>query len=69
MAQPHDECMNPSLGYMQARDLQEPRGVVRRQQTLVPGYVTTDDFGSDGKISASRLTSPMFPHTDSDYQR
>lgn len=48
MRVPSDECTNPTLGYMSRRDLREPRGIVRRQDAVVPGYVTKDDWGTDG---------------------
>ncbi|OAQ95111.1 ser/thr protein phosphatase family [Purpureocillium lilacinum] len=48
MPVPQDECTDPTLGYMSRRDLRETRGVVRRQETVVPGYVTKDDWGTDG---------------------
>lgn len=46
-----DECTNPSLGYMTRRELREPRGVTRRQETVTSGYVTSDDWGNDGMYS------------------
>lgn len=49
MPVPQDECTDPTLGYMSRRDLRETRGVVRRQETVVPGYVTKDDWGTDGR--------------------
>lgn len=50
MAVPQDECTNPTLGYLSRRELRskEPRGPIRRQEVVTPGYVTTDDWGSDG---------------------
>ncbi|PHH73593.1 hypothetical protein CDD82_5375 [Ophiocordyceps australis] len=49
MPVPEDECTNPTLGYSSAHDShKEPRGIVRRQQPVVPGYVTSDDWGTDG---------------------
>ncbi|UNI21468.1 hypothetical protein JDV02_007456 [Purpureocillium takamizusanense] len=48
MPVPEDECTNPTLGYMSRRDIREERGVVRRQEAVVPGYVTKDDWGTDG---------------------
>ncbi|PHH62939.1 hypothetical protein CDD81_6572 [Ophiocordyceps australis] len=49
MPVPQDECTNPTLGYLRAHDAhQEPRGIVRRQESVVPGYVTSDDWGTDG---------------------
>ncbi|KAK2593756.1 hypothetical protein QQS21_008517 [Conoideocrella luteorostrata] len=48
MRVPDDECTNPTLGYLSRRDIREPRGIVRRQDAVVPGYVTKDDWGTDG---------------------
>lgn len=39
-------CADPSVGFVSG-DL-KPRGITRRQTVVTPGYVTTDDFGSDG---------------------
>lgn len=49
MALPQDECTNPTLGYMTRREMRERRGAVRRQEVVNPGYVTVDDWGTDGK--------------------
>lgn len=48
---PSDECTNPTLGYMSRRDVREPRGIVRRQDAVVPGYTTKDDWGADGPFA------------------
>lgn len=48
MEMPQDECTNPTLGYMTRREMRERRGVVRRQEVVNPGYVTSDDWGTDG---------------------
>ncbi|KAI6712938.1 calcineurin-like phosphoesterase [Diplocarpon mali] len=42
-----DTCVDPTIGFVSGS---EPRtsGITRRQKTVVPGYVTTDDFGTDG---------------------
>jgi hypothetical protein len=45
---PRDECVDPTLGYLSRRDSREQHGVTRRQETITPGYITTDDFGDDG---------------------
>ncbi|KFG82166.1 putative calcineurin-like phosphoesterase [Metarhizium anisopliae] len=45
---PSDECTNPTLGHISRRDMREPRGIVRRQDAVVPGYTTEDDWGADG---------------------
>ena len=44
---PHDSCVDPPLTSYGAL---HPRGIITRRQTttLTPGYVTTDDFGTDG---------------------
>lgn len=52
-----DTCLDPTLGHISGlqKDLntRDPkastRGIIRRQTTsLIPGYNTTDDFGTDG---------------------
>ncbi|KND92269.1 Uncharacterized protein PB2B2.06c, partial [Tolypocladium ophioglossoides CBS 100239] len=48
MAVPRDSCTDPTLGYLSRREQREERGVVRRQEAVVPGYVTSDDWGTDG---------------------
>ncbi|PNY23455.1 Uncharacterized protein TCAP_06593 [Tolypocladium capitatum] len=48
MPVPRDSCTDPTLGFVSRRELRESRGVVRRQETVVPGYVTSDDWGTDG---------------------
>ena len=55
MPVPQDECTNPTLGYMSRRDLREARGVVRRQETVVPGYTTQDDWGTDGTLTSTDI--------------
>lgn len=50
---PRDSCIDPILGKMHAKkdtvNQKANVGIVRRQtSTLTPGYVTTDDFGTDG---------------------
>ena len=48
---PRDTCVNPILGPVERRDESEILGVSRRQAvTLVPGYTTKDDFGTDGRF-------------------
>jgi len=45
-----EACVDPKIGSV-GHDLKKrsTRGMIRRDaQTLVPGYVTTDDFGNDG---------------------
>lgn len=45
-----EACLDPTLGHISS-DLRKrtTRGIIRRQSTtLVPGYTTTDDFGTDG---------------------
>jgi hypothetical protein len=41
-----EDCADPSIGFINT-DL-KPRGIIRRQTAVTPGYLTTDDFGSDG---------------------
>ncbi|KAH6604232.1 hypothetical protein Trco_007678 [Trichoderma cornu-damae] len=48
MPVPRDSCTDPSLGYLTRREMRESHGVVRRQEIVTSGYVTTDDWGSDG---------------------
>ncbi|OAA76380.1 ser/Thr protein phosphatase family [Akanthomyces lecanii RCEF 1005] len=48
MAAPQDECTNPTMGYLTRREMRERRGPVRRQEVITPGYVTRDDWGTDG---------------------
>jgi hypothetical protein len=43
-----DGCADPDIGFLSGGGELKPRGIVRRQTTVVPGYVTTDDFGTDG---------------------
>lgn len=44
-----EACLDPTLSLItgQVGEL-KPRGITRRQTTVTPGYVTTDDFGTDG---------------------
>lgn len=48
MSVARDDCMDPMLGYMDPSEGVQSHGVVRRQEAVVPGYVTTDDWGTDG---------------------
>ena len=57
MAMPRDVCTDPELGYLSKREYEENRGISRRQETVVPGYVTKDDWGTDGK-------TPFNPYMD-----
>ncbi|KAI9744636.1 MAG: hypothetical protein M1818_002165 [Claussenomyces sp. TS43310] len=46
-----EPCLDPHLGPLSpVQKRSSTRGIVRRQSTspIVPGYTTTDDFGSDG---------------------
>lgn len=46
-----EPCLDPHLGHIsgEMKRSTSTRGIVRRQSTsLVPGYTTTDDFGTDG---------------------
>jgi len=61
-----DSCLDPILGHISSqqsslttRSNTSTRGIVRRQSTsLVPGYTTTDDFGTTGDDT---------PHTEIPY--
>jgi hypothetical protein len=44
----HDSCIDPTMGAIEASTDLKTRGVQRRTQVVTPGYVTTDDFGTDG---------------------
>jgi hypothetical protein len=43
-----DDCVDPLIGALTLRDMHQERGIVRRQETITPGYATTDDWGTDG---------------------
>lgn len=44
-----DSCLDPTLGLLsESQSELKTRGITRRQTTVTPGYVTTDDFGTDG---------------------
>ncbi|KAG6003127.1 hypothetical protein E4U21_002325 [Claviceps maximensis] len=60
MRVPDDECTNPTLGYLSRRDLRHSRGVIRRQDTIVPGYTTKDDWGTDGD-DTEHSAIPSYP--------
>ncbi|KAM4055274.1 hypothetical protein HRG_006070 [Hirsutella rhossiliensis] len=63
MPTPRDECTDPTLGFMSRRDLRETRGVVRRQEAVVPGYATSDDWGDDGDDTEhSEIPSHKIPN-------
>ncbi|KID89232.1 hypothetical protein MGU_03917 [Metarhizium guizhouense ARSEF 977] len=57
---PSDECTNPTLGHMSRRDMREPRGIVRRQDAVVPGYTTEDDWGTDAGDDTQHSDIPSF---------
>ncbi|POR39355.1 Uncharacterized protein TPAR_00423 [Tolypocladium paradoxum] len=62
MAVPRDSCTDPTLGYLTRREMREFRGVVRRQEVVVPGYVTSDDWGTDGDDTAhSKIPNYRIP--------
>ncbi|KAL3421794.1 calcineurin-like phosphoesterase [Phlyctema vagabunda] len=46
----HDSCIDPTIGNIAARATEDfkTRGISRRQTVVTPGYVTKDDWGSDG---------------------
>ncbi|KJZ77027.1 hypothetical protein HIM_03348 [Hirsutella minnesotensis 3608] len=63
MPVPRDSCTDPTLGYLSRRDLREGRGVVRRQEPVTPGYVTSDDWGLDGDDTQhSEISSHDIPN-------
>ncbi len=41
-------CLDPTLGAVSTTTDLKFRGISRRTQVVTPGYVTTDDFGTDG---------------------
>ncbi|CZT49261.1 related to Ser/Thr protein phosphatase family protein [Rhynchosporium secalis] len=43
-----DTCVDPTIGFISSTTELKIRGITRRQSVTTPGYVTTDDFGSDG---------------------
>ncbi|XMA08171.1 hypothetical protein WAI453_000962 [Rhynchosporium graminicola] len=43
-----DTCVDPTIGFISSTTELKIRGITRRQSVITPGYVTTDDFGSDG---------------------
>ncbi|KAG0651225.1 hypothetical protein D0Z07_1945 [Hyphodiscus hymeniophilus] len=44
-----DSCLDPTLGLEGETESDlKARGITRRQTTVSPGYVTSDDFGTDG---------------------
>lgn len=45
-----DSCVDPTISLItsSSRSALKTRGIVRRQVVTTPGYVTTDDFGTDG---------------------
>jgi len=46
---PLDSCTDPDFGFTSDAPASElKRGITRRQTIVTPGYLTTDDFGSDG---------------------
>jgi len=44
-----DTCFDPSVGLLTEGQAElKARGITRRQTVVTPGYVTSDDFGTDG---------------------
>ena len=44
-----DSCLDPTVGLVSGQTGElKTRGISRRQTVVTPGYVTTDDFGTDG---------------------
>lgn len=45
----HDSCQDPTIGVITGSTSElKTRGIHRRQTVVTPGYVTSDDFGTDG---------------------
>ncbi|PFH55572.1 hypothetical protein XA68_18029 [Ophiocordyceps unilateralis] len=56
-----DHCTDPTLGYMD--EMRGSRGIFRRQESVTPGYVTTDDWGDDGDDTEhSKIPSFTIPN-------
>jgi hypothetical protein len=56
-----EACLDPHLGQVSENKKRTTRGTIRRQSTtLVPGYVTTDDFGTDGD-DTTHSKIPAYP--------
>jgi len=50
---PLDSCTDPDFGFLHSEhdheeELKRNTGITRRQTVVTPGYVTSDDFGTDG---------------------
>lgn len=49
MPQVKDSCVDPTISLITGSTSElKTRGITRRQSITTPGYVTTDDFGTDG---------------------
>ncbi|KAI9055340.1 hypothetical protein LZ554_000299 [Drepanopeziza brunnea f. sp. 'monogermtubi'] len=60
-----DSCVDPTLSLITGPTRTKPkaRGITRRQTVVTPGYLTTDDFGSDGDDTPhSRIPSYAQPN-------
>nr|OQO29820.1 hypothetical protein B0A51_01977 [Rachicladosporium sp. CCFEE 5018] len=58
---PSDACTDPAMAQSSLNKRSLGR-IVRRQNTVTPGYVTKDDFGSDGDDTVhSRIPSYSYP--------
>ncbi|KAF4120607.1 FAD/FMN-containing dehydrogenase [Geosmithia morbida] len=51
MPTPRDACTDPIIGTLGRRQVEGPRGIIRRQEPVTSGYVTSDDWGTDGDDS------------------
>ena len=59
-----DSCLDPTLGWISGTQPElKTRGITRRQTTVTPGYVTTDDFGTDGD-DTPHSKIPSYPQPD-----
>lgn len=59
-----DGCVDPTIGLISGQTAEElkTRGITRRQTVVSPGYVTNDDFGTDGDDTAhSKIASYSSP--------
>ena len=61
-----DTCVDPFVSNFVTREIQDyahqHAGHKRRQTTLTDGYVTTDDFGSDGDDTAHAKKDKRMDH-------
>ncbi len=60
-----DSCVDPTISLIGSASELKPRGngITRRQTVVTPGYLTTDDFGTDGDDTAhSKIPSYTQPN-------